>query len=202
LNLRNYKALFIVIFATLTLIVASPALQKVLISPRTDFFTALSLLGPTHIAEGYPYNIAQNTTYTTYIGLANNMGSCGYYLVEVKLRNETQPKADPLTRTSSSQPPLWNITAFVPDKQNWEYPLSFSFDYTNQTDNNTTSITFKTLKLNDASIDLSGYTSTWNSTAHTYFSSLSFELWAYNTTTQNFQYNERFLNLQFNMTIT
>jgi hypothetical protein len=199
LNLQKHKTLFFVVIAISALIVASPALQKVLVYPRTEFFTEMSLLGPTHQAQGYPYNITQNATYDLYLGLANHLGNCGYYKIEVKFHNATQPEADNIAKTPSSQPTLYNITAFIADEEKWEFPLSFSFDYTNQTVGNTTQASFRTLKLNGVPVSLAGYTSIWNSTTQTYYGSLSFELWIYNNNTQHFEYNQRFLTLRFNL---
>jgi hypothetical protein len=190
-----------VVIAISVLIIASPALHKVLFYPQTEFFTEMSVLGPIHQAQGYPYNITQNATYTLYLGLANHLGSCGYYKIEVKFRNETQPEADNMAKTPSPQPTLYSITAFIANKEDWEFPLTFSFDYTNQTVGNTTQAIFRTLKLNDVSVSLAGYASIWNSTTRTYYGSLSFELWIYNSNTQYFEYNQRFLALRFNMTM-
>jgi len=201
-DLQKYKALFFVVIAVLALFVASPALQKILVYPQTEFFTEMWLLGPAHNAEGYPHDIAKNGGYSVYLGLANHLGSCAYYLVEVKFRNETQPEADTFNRTFSTQPVLYNMTAFVADKETWEVPLSFSFDYYNASDANVTKINFSSLKLNDVSLSLQGYSSIWNLTRHDFYGSLSFELWIYNSTISSYQYHERFLTLRFNMTGT
>ena len=80
--------------AVLALLVASPALQQVLVYPRTEFFTELSLLGPWSMAENYPYNITNGENYSVFLGVANQLGSCAYYQVEVKFRNETQSAPD------------------------------------------------------------------------------------------------------------
>ena len=106
MNLTQYKALFIVVTAVLALLVASPALQRVLVYPRTEFFTELSLLGPGHVAENYPYNITSGETYSVFLGVGNQLGSCAYYQVEVKFRNETQSAPDSFSRTASSLPSL------------------------------------------------------------------------------------------------
>jgi hypothetical protein len=113
LNLIQYK--FLCIVAILTLLVASPALQRVLVYPRTEFFTEISLLGPEHKAENYPYNIMRNQNYTVYLDVANRLGSCSYYQVQLKFRNMTQSEPDSFNRTSSTLPSLYNFPIFVAD---------------------------------------------------------------------------------------
>jgi hypothetical protein len=201
MDLQKHKTLYIVIIAALALLIASPALQKVLVYPQTSFYTEFSLLDSNHATGFYPYNINPNTTYTVYLDLSNHLGTCEYYTIEVKFRNETQPEADPFLNTPSPQQSLYNITAFVANKEAWESPINFSFDYTNQTVGNTTQVNFKTLNLNNIPINLNDYTSTWNFTSKTYYGSLSLELWRYENATQDFQYDQRYLSLRFNMTL-
>ena len=77
-NPQQFKALFILVSAVLALLVASPALQKVLVYPQTDFFTEVWMLGPGHLAESYPHNVTTGESYKVFLGLANHLGSCSY----------------------------------------------------------------------------------------------------------------------------
>ena len=45
-NLQQYKTLLLVVTAILSLLVASPALERLLVYPQTEFFTELWILGP------------------------------------------------------------------------------------------------------------------------------------------------------------
>ena len=54
MNLQEYKVLLLVVTAVLALLVASPALERLLIYPQTEFFTEISLLGPEHMTENFP----------------------------------------------------------------------------------------------------------------------------------------------------
>ena len=54
MNLQEYKVLVFVVTAIVALIVASPALQRILVYPQTEFFTELWLLGPNHVAGEFP----------------------------------------------------------------------------------------------------------------------------------------------------
>jgi uncharacterized membrane protein len=183
--------------AVLTLLVASPVLQRVLVFPRTEFFTELSLLGPGHMADNYPYNITRNGVYSVFLGITNNLGSCGFYQVQVKFRNETQSAPDSLNRTNSNLPSLYNVVAFVADKESREVPVTFSFDYSSA---GATRIAFNSLTVNGLNFDLTGFSSNRNLMTGVFYGNLIFELWIYNGTTNTFQYHERFVSLSLNMT--
>jgi len=198
MSLQDYSVLFVVVTGVLALIVASPVLSRVLVAPRTEFFTELWILGPDRVAEDYPFNISLNYEYSVFLGIGNRLGYCGYYLVEVKFRNLTQSAPDSFNRTPSSLPALFNITAFVEDEGVWELPLTFSFDYGfNET---LSRVEFNSLTLNDVALDMGNCTAVWDSEKEGFFGDLVFELWIYNTTISGFQYHERFVNLRLNMT--
>lgn len=200
MSVQEFHAPFIVITGILVLLVASPALSRLLVLPRTEFFTELWILGPDHTAENYPFNISRNQNYNVFLGIGNQLGHCGYYLVEVKFRNQTQSAPDSFNLTPSSLPPLFNITAFVADEGSWELPLTFSFDY--EYDETAQMVQLDNLTSNDAVVNMSGYTVAWNSTTDRFSGDLLFELWIYNGTASGFQYHERFLRLNLNLTIS
>ena len=202
MNLSEYKVFFIVVTAVVALFVASPVLSRVLVYPRTEFFSEMWLLGPNHKAEGYPYNISRGQNYTVFLGIGNQLGYCAYYVVEVKFRNETQSTPSSFgpveNRTPSSMPSLFNISAFVADEQNWELPLAFSFDYEVSLDRS--QVIFHNLTLNNEILGLEGYSTAWNSTRTVFFGNLMFELWIYNAQATALSYHGRFVDLKFNMT--
>ena len=200
MNLTQYKALFILVIAILALLVASPALQRVLVYPQTEFFTELSLLGPAHTAENYPYNITQTGNYSVFLGITNQLGSAAYYQVEVKFRNETQSAPDTFNRTASSLPSLYNLNVVDANKESLEIPVTFAIDYT--VNSNIMQVNYDSLIFNGLTLNLAGTTSVWNSQTNQFYGNLIFELWIYNSTTSNFQYNERFVDLKLNMTST
>jgi hypothetical protein len=202
-NLEEYRILFLTVVAVVALLVASPALSRLLVYPRTEFFTELWLLGPNHMGENYPYNITRGQNYSVFLGIANHLGYAGYYLVEVKFRNRTQSAPydfGPLSnRTPSSLPSLYNVSAFVADEGTWEERLTFSFDYANTT---LSTVQMNSLRLNNVDLNMSGYTITWDSQTKTFVGFLFFELWIYNGTTSVFQYHQRDVRLTLNMTVT
>lgn len=204
MNLHKYSVLVFAITGVLALVVASPALSKLLIFPQTDFFTEFWVLGSNHAADYYPSSISRNHSYSVFLGIGNRLGYCAYYTVQVKLRNQTEPA--PINNTSSSLPALYNINAFVADNTAWEIPVSFSFDYTyhNETSvyNETRSwISFRNLTLNNIVLDIGNYITYYDSNRQGFYENLFFELWIFNRTLDDFQYHARFLNLRLNMTV-
>jgi hypothetical protein len=200
MNLQEYKVLFIVVISVSALLVASPALQRLLVYPQTEFFTELWLLGPEQKAENYPFNITRNKNYGVFLGISNHLGQCAYYVVEVKFRNESGSAPNSFNRTSSSLPSLFNITVFVADKEAWEQLLTLSFDY--GFDDSMSKVDFYSMTLNDAKLDLHGLSSKWNANASRFYGNLIFELWVYNGSTSFYGYHERFVDLKLNMTAT
>jgi len=197
LNLLQFKALLIVITAVMALIVASPALQQIQVFPQTEFFTELSLLGPQQIAANYPYNIAKDHTYNVFLDITNHLGSCAYYQVQIKFRNETQSAPNSFNRTYSTLPSLYNVSAFVADKEKWQSPATFSFNYAFKGES---SIAFNSMKFNGVNLNLAGLSSNRDSTTGVFYGNLVLELWIYNGSTNTFQYHERYLSLLMNMT--
>jgi hypothetical protein len=202
MNLDKYRVPFATVVAIVALLVASPALSRVLVYPRTDFFTEMWLLGPNHKAEGYPFDVTRAQPYKGYLGLANHLGYAAYYVVEVKFRNDTQSKPSsfgPLSnQTPSTLPSLYNISAFVADQDTWELPLNFSFNYASTT---ASSLQMNSLTLNGALLGISNCTIAWDSQRNGFYGYLFFEAWIYNETVSSFSYHERFVSLRLNMTL-
>jgi uncharacterized membrane protein len=196
LNLGELRVVFIVVTGILMLLVASPGLSRVLVYPRTEFFTEVYLLGPNHNAENYPFNITRDQNYSVYLDVGNQLGYCAYYVVEVKFKNETEP--GPTNLVSSSLPSLLNITAFVADQAVWEVPVNFAFDY--GVNLSVPLVEFHSITFNGVVLNLTGKTAVWNATNSWFNGSLFFEVWIYNGTTSSFQYHQRAVWLQFNMT--
>jgi hypothetical protein len=196
--------LLLITTAILSLLVASPALQRLLVYPQTEFFTEMWLLDSGHEAVNFPSMIASNVNYQVFMGLRNQLGSCAYYSIQVKFRNQDQPAADSFDHTPSSLPALHSIAAVVPDKEIWESPLTFSFAYTHSEDPvnaNFSKVNVNTLVLNGAPLNLDGFSATWDPEKNGFFVYLFFELWLYNDEVGSFQYHERYTSLRLNMTV-
>jgi hypothetical protein len=204
LNFREYGLLFWTVVGVLALLVASPVLSRILVYPRTEFFTELWILDASHRAENYPFNISRSQNYSVFLGIGNRLGYCAYYVVQVKFRNQSQPAPTSFgpieERVPSNLQSLFNVTAFVADETVWETPLAFSFDYGyNET---LSQVEFYGLTLNDVVLDMEGYTINWDSEKRGFFGNLFFELWIYNSDVSKCQYHGRFVDLRLNMTVS
>ena len=201
MNIKEYGLLYWSVVGVLALLVASPFLSRVLIYPRTEFFTELWILDADHRAEDYPFNITRNENYSIYLGISNRLGYCAYYMVQVKFKNQTQPAPTSFgpieKRTPSSLQSLCNFTVFVADESVWETSLTFSLDYRE----NASRVEMDSLVLNGLSLNLNNQVIAWNSSRNGYYGFLFFELWLYNSTISSFNYHGRYVGLWLNMTI-
>jgi hypothetical protein len=204
LNLQRIKALLIAVIAVSALVAASPALQRLLVYPQTEFFSEIWLLGPEHVAEDFPFNITSGTDYHVFLGVGNHLGSCAYYVIQVKFRNMTQPGADSFNHTASSLLSLYSVAVFVADNGSWELPVTFSLAYTydkNPENASISKVSMSTLTFNGHVLSLQGCSAAWDAERDEFFGNLFFELWIYNDTAGIFQYHQRYTSLNLNMTV-
>jgi hypothetical protein len=200
MGLEEHRFVFFVVVGVLALVVASPGLSRLLVFPRTEFFTEFWVLGPDGVAEDYPFNVTCNRSYSVFLGVGNRLGYCGYYVVMVKFRNQSLSGPDGFSRTASGLPSLFNWTVFVEDEGVWEERLTFSFDYT--VNDVGSKVLFSSLVLNGVVLDLSDYVVVWDEEKGGFYGNLFFELWLYNSSVGGFEYHERFLGLWLNMTVS
>lgn len=202
-SLVKHAVPYFVVMALVALLAASPVIGKVASYPRTEPFTELWVLGSSHMAGDYPYGVSSGQNYSVFLGIGNQLGYCAYYVVEVKFRNETQSApysyGGLANMTPSSLPSLFNFTAFVADQNNWELPLTFSFDYVMVNDT-ALQVDFDRMVLNDVVLDLRGSSTAWDFNKTRFYGDLVFELWLFNSKSQVFQYHQRFVDLKLNMT--
>jgi uncharacterized membrane protein len=196
--IQQYKALVLVVTAVLALFAASPAIQQFTIAPQTTNLTELSILGSYHNST-YPYNITVGHYYPLYLDVANHLGYCAYYMIEVKFRNQTQSAPNAFNQTSSNLPSLADISFCLANNQALELPMNISFYYVlNQ--NQRLGLNMEDVIVNGFSLSVSQTTITWDSQRMGYYGNLFLELWIFNETTNAFQYNQRFVSLWLNMT--
>jgi len=197
MNLEEYRTLFIVATLGLTLIVAAPTLSVVVpIRSGSEQFSELWLLGPTHMAEGYPFNVGVGENYGVFVGVGNHMGCSEYYMIYVKFRNQTQPLPDVSGSKPSSLPPLYEFQFFVNDGKTWESPLAFAFQSVSLQGD---SMFVGNVSINGVAFSVNSF-SRWDSENNGFYYQLFFELWLYNTASQSFQYHDRFVGIWLNVT--
>jgi len=204
LSIRDYGLLYWTIIGVTALLAASPFLSRVLVYPRTEFFTELWILDANRRAENYPYNVTRCQNYTIHLGVANRLGYCAYYIVQVKFRNQTQPAPTsfgPIEgRLPSSLPSLFNITVFAADEQVLEIPITFSFNYT--WNEQLSRVEISGLWLNGVWLRISNCTLSWDPNKRAFRGFLFFELWLYDANRGSFIYHGRFVGLWLNMALT
>lgn len=196
--LQQYKTLLLVVMVVLALFVASPAIQQLVVVPQTTYLTELSIFGSDHNAT-YPYNITVGQNYPLYINVENHLGSCAYYQLEVKFRNQTQSAPDTFNRTSSDLSSLGNISLMVANNEALQLPIDISFQY--QLDgSNINQVDMQAVSVNGFSLSVSPTTIAWDPQKTAYLGNLFFELWVFNDAANAFQYNQRYVSLWLNMT--
>ena len=89
MKLEGYKLIFIAVGLIGVLLIATPAIADAIHLPGGEQFSELYLLGPNQMAANYPSNIVVGQNYSVYVGVGNQLGSSAYYVLYVKLGNQT-----------------------------------------------------------------------------------------------------------------
>jgi uncharacterized membrane protein len=196
LTLEDFGTIFLLASFVGALIIASPALALVLPPLGRERFTELYLLGPNHMAEDYPFNVKSDVGYRVYLGISNHLGSSAYYMVYVKLRNQTEPMPNSTSSTPSPLQAIYEFRVFLKDDGVWEIPVDFAFK---NLVFHTNSCIIKTLNVNG--LDLQAYkVAVWDFQNKGYYLQLFFELWIYNFDVKAFSFHNRFVGIWLNMT--
>jgi hypothetical protein len=196
-DLEDYRVLFFVGTLGLALVAASPALS-VAVPFRGDYerFSEFWLLGPGHMAEDYPFDVAVGEAYSVFVGVGNHMGCSEYYVVYVKFRNGTQSLPDIDNSMPSPLPPLCEFRFFVADGDGWESPLTFAFQDVSFEDD---SVYVGVVTVNGVAFSVRSF-SFWDSENSGFYFQLFFELWRYDVASQGFRFHNRFVGIWLNMT--
>ena len=198
MKLEGYKLVFVAVGLIGVLLIATPALAGVIRLPGGAQFSELYLLGPDNMAANYPSNIAVGQNYSVYVGVGNQLGSSAYYVLYVKLGNQTDQMPNATLGTPSSLQPLYEYRFSIQDSMNWESLLNFSVSNASISGNNSQ---INTLQLNGVAFNVDK-PAMWDSNSTTFKYQLLFELWLYNVQTGSVEFNNRYVNLQLNLTQT
>jgi len=196
MKLEGYKLVFVAVGLIGVLLIATPALTDVIRLPGGEQFSELYLLGPGNMAANYPSNIVAGQNYSVYVGVGNQLGSSAYYVLYVKFGNETDPLPNAALGTPSSLPPLYEYRFFIQNGMNWESLLTFSVSNASISGNNSQ---INTLQLNGDAFNVDK-PAMWDSNSTTFTYQLLFELWIYNSQSGSILFNDRFVDLQLNLT--
>ena len=194
MKLEGYKLIFVVVALIGVLLIATPALGNAIHLPSVPGgaqFSELFLLGSNKTAENYPSNIAIGQSYSVYVGVGNQLGASAYYVLNVKLGNETDQLPNNTFGTPSSLQPLYEYRFSVRNNENWERLLNFSASNASISGSNSQ---IKTLEINGLAFNVEK-PAIWNSTTNNFMYHLIFELWRYNIQSNSIQFDDRFVNL-------
>jgi len=198
MKLEGYKLVFVAVGLIGVLLIASPALVDLIHAPAGEQFSELYLLGPDNMAANYPFNIAVGQNYSVYIGVGNHLGSSVYYVLYVKFGNETDQMPNATLGTPSILQPLIEYRFSIQDSVNWESLLNFSVANASISGNNPQ---INTLQINGVAFNVDK-PAMWDSNSTTFKYQLLFELWIYNSSSSAISFNDRFVDLQLNLTRT
>ena len=198
MKLEGYKLIFVAVGLIGVLLIATPPLIDAIRLPGGEQFSELYLLGPDHMAANYPFNIAVGQNYSVYVGVGNQLGSSAYYVLYVKFSNQTDQMPNATLGTPSSLQPLYEYRFSIQDSMNWESLLNFSVSNASISGNNSQ---INTLQINGVAFNVDK-PAMWDSNSTTFKYQLLFELWIYNSQSDAISFNDRFVDLQLNLTRT
>jgi len=195
MSFTQFKVFYALLCVGLGLIILLPTLTMVISLPSGEEFSEIYLLGSNHMAEDIPYRVSPNQVYRVYLGIGNHMGRLTRYRAYVKLGNQTQSFPNDSVGAPSSLKPIFEYGAILMDDDVWEKEIEFSFlnvSFSEKT------CEISRLALDDNIISVDQLIS-WNANAHGFYCQLFFELWHYDTTASETQYQNRFVGFWLNM---
>jgi len=195
-NLEEYRTLFMGGMLLLVLVAASPVLGVIMPMAGSERFSGLWLLGPDHVADGYPSNVRVGEAYSVFVGVDNHMGDSEYYMVYVKFSDSSEFLPDVTGDTPSSLPELYKFRFFVDDGGAWHSAVTFGFDDVAVEGN---VLTVGNVTINGVAFPVAA-SAYWDSERQGYFFELFFELWRYDVEDNSFRFDERYVGLSLNMT--
>ena len=196
LSLGDCRYAFIIVGLIGVLAFNVPSIMMFVHLPGGEKFSELYVLGPGHMAEGYPFNVDAGVDYSGFLGVGNHLGGSASYQVVVKMRNATEPLPNATSGVPSPLPMLYAYEVFLAEGQTWEEALVFRFDDV-PPGVNVSSV--GRIRVNDAWTNVNE-TAVWNSENSGYYYQVFVELRLYNATSNSFGFHNRFVSLWLNMT--
>ncbi len=180
----------------MALLIASPALQQLIVYPSNDKFTEFWLYGPNYDGN-YPSNVTADQPIRLYIDGANHLGEAAKYQVEIKFRNITQSGPDSFNYTHSTLAPIETLTALAADNGTFELPIDISFQY-NLDPKNSLQIDIYSITINAEVFPVNQTTIDWSIEKAGFYGNIFFELWLYSSQSGTFEYHQRYVGLWLN----
>jgi len=197
-KLNDYLLIFVAVGLIGVLLIASPAIASLVRLPGGEEYSELYLLGPQNMADNYPFDIAANQNYSVYVNVENHMGSAVYYVLYVKFGNLTDPLPNSLLGSPSPLSPLYQYGFSLLDGGGWENLVTFSVSNASISGFNSQ---VNTLCINGLTFNMDK-PSFWDTNSTTFGYRLLFELWVFNSNSDVVSYDDRFVDLELNLTGT
>jgi hypothetical protein len=187
-NFKKLRNVYVFSCIGLCLIFLSPTLAIIIPVPEGQEFSELWILGPTHIMGDYPFNVSIGSNYHVFLGVGNQMGRLEYYLVKVKLRNQSESMPDSSLGVPSELPATYEYQLFLRDNSTWETEFTFSLrDVSSEGSVGRIS----TIVINGYPLSVDKIATQDESDGGFYYE-LFFELWIYDATISGFRFHNRY----------
>lgn len=191
MNLSDLKIIYFLSCIGLGLIILSPTLISIVQLGKGEMFSELWILGQDHELANYPSNVTPGENYQIYLGVGNNMGSLKHYKIYVKFRNQTEALPNLTTGIPSSLEPLCEFQTFIKNDETWEGSLTFSFSDVSFSENRSS---VKNIVLNNHVLKVNKRAQ-WDIKNRGYYYQVFFELWLYDSNSNDFVFSNRFAAL-------
>jgi uncharacterized membrane protein len=160
-------------------------------------FSEIYLLNVENQAKDFPFAIQKNQLYALQVGVANSLGASTYYQISIKLCTQSNlPNRD--ANLPSNQQPIYQYRQVLRNGSSVQLPLNFSVYRGDLSENQAV---IQVISVNGLNAFVSAVTD-WNSQQEGYYFWLVAELWVYNSHAKAFEYDNRFVALPLNVTVT
>lgn len=197
-SLSDFRTVFVAVALIGVLVCCVPSVMLFARLPAGEEFSELYVLGPGHMAEGYPFNITEGVNYLVYVGVGNHMGSAAYYSLQVKFRNETEPLPNSTSDVPSDLASLYTYHVLIEDNKSSEVPLNFSLSDLSFFGNEST---VGSILINGVRSTINEHSS-WDTNSTGFYYQIFVELWIYDRAADAFDFHNRFVSLWLNMTLS
>lgn len=196
MNLKEYRFVFLAVTFGLCLVAVYPTIALVLPSDSSEEFSELWILDAENKTDNYPFVVREYEEYTLFVGVNNHMSNSEYYRVYLKFRNSTQSLPDINNSDPSVLTPLFEYQFVIGNEESWQSQVNFSFDEVVST-SNVMSVGY--LTINGIHFPVNSSVN-WDSDRQGFFYQLFFELWRYDSNSDQFVFDNRFVGIWLKVT--
>ncbi len=198
MKIENAKILFAVTAIIGLVLLSTPLLNILVVFPKSEPFSVLYVLGPTHRLGNYPYNVVPGQDYLAYVGVSNHLYSTAYYKVYVKFCGASDQLPNLETGIPSPLPVLYTYRLLLKDGQISENVLTFSIPVVNVL-GQVSNIESIVINGNLVKVDRS---SVWDNYNSAFYYQVFLELWVYDPAISDFRFDNRSVGFWINTTQT